>query len=274
MHVSSQLKFEAFLTQYLTDEAARGSSVLDIGSAAYIGHTTYRTSAEKRGLRYVGLDMQAGHNVDIVSANPVVYAEVPTESHDLIVSGQTFEHNPFFWVSFCEMARILKPGGRMLVIAPSAGEVHRYPFDCWRYYPDSWMALCAIAGLELEEVMFEPDEHVGKVNGSWWRDSCVIARKPVFGSDAEAARFYERIGRFTAPFTAERFELAIVEPNEGPVFARYADVVQRRAAVKMRKAARAEAAREKAARIAARMEAKAARIAARAEARAVQTAEA
>lgn len=35
------------------------------------------------------------------------------------------------------MARILEPGGTMLVVAPSAGIVHRYPFDCWRYYPDS-----------------------------------------------------------------------------------------------------------------------------------------
>jgi SAM-dependent methyltransferase len=245
MHVSSYLKFEAFLDHYLPDDPSPGQrSVLDIGSAAYIGHTTYRTPAEARGLSYVGLDMQPGHNVDIVSANPVVYAEVPTESHDFIVSGQTFEHNPFFWVSFCEMARILKPGGRTLVIAPSAGRVHRYPFDCWRYYPDSWMALCAIAGLELEEVIFEPDEHLGKVNGAPWRDSVVVARKPVFGSEAEAAAFYARIERFTAPFVAERFDLHVVEPNRGPVFARYAEVVRRKAATRARRAAAKAAAQE------------------------------
>ena len=101
--------------------------------------------AEKGGLRYVGLYMQAGRNVDNVAKNPVVYSEVEDESFDFIVSGQAFEHNPFFWVSFCEMARILKQGGVMLVIAPSAGRVHRHPFDCWRYYPDLWLALCAIA---------------------------------------------------------------------------------------------------------------------------------
>jgi hypothetical protein len=97
MHLSSLLKVEAFLDTYIGGaEAGGGMSILDVGSAAYSGHATYRGLAEERGLRYVGLDMQAGENVDIVSANPVVYAEVATESHDFVVSGQTFEHNPFF----------------------------------------------------------------------------------------------------------------------------------------------------------------------------------
>jgi SAM-dependent methyltransferase len=243
MHVSSYMKFEAFLDRYLGEGGSSAPrSVLDVGSAAYIGHTTYRTPAENRGLRYVGLDMQPGHNVDIVSAKPVVYAEVPTESHDFIVSGQTFEHNPFFWVSFCEMARILKQGGVMLVVAPSAGQVHRYPFDCWRYYPDSWMALCAISGLRLEEVLFEPDEHRGLVNGSRWRDSAVVARKPTFGSEQEARAFYARLAGFTAPFESEDFDLQVIEPNAGPVFSRYAEMIEAKAAKRRAKAAKAEAA--------------------------------
>ena len=238
MHLSSYLKFEAFLDHYLADDPSPGpKSVLDIGSAAYIGHTTYRTPTENRGLRYVGLDMQPGHNVDIVSAKPVVYAEVPTESHDFIVSGQTFEHNPFFWASFCEMARILKQGGVMLVVAPSAGQVHRYPFDCWRYYPNSWMALCAISGLRLEEVIFEPDEHRGAVGGFPWRDSAVVARKPTFGSEQEATAFYARLASFTAPFEAEDFDLTVFATNDGPVFSRYAARVRAKAEAKAAKAA-------------------------------------
>jgi SAM-dependent methyltransferase len=240
VHVSSLLKVEAFLDEYVTEPASsEPKSVLDIGSAAYKGHPTYRDPAEKRGLLYVGLDMQPGENVDIVSANPVVYSEVGTESHDFIVSGQTFEHNPFFWVSFCEMARILKQGGRMIVVAPSAGKVHRFPFDCWRYYPDAWMALCAISGLQREEIIFEPDEHRGKVDGVMWRDSVVVARKRTFASEEESHRFYARIASFTAPFVAESFELVVSEPNLGPVFARYAETVRSRAAAKPTTPARA-----------------------------------
>jgi SAM-dependent methyltransferase len=235
MHPSSLLKFEAFLDEYLPTGTEK-KSVLDVGSASYIGHPSYRQPAERRGLTYVGLDMQPGVNVDVVSANPVVYSEVPTESHDFIVSGQTFEHNPFFWVSFCEMARILKQGGRMIVIAPSAGNVHRYPFDCWRFYPDSWMALCAVAGVELEETMFEPDEHRGKVTGVDWRDSAVVARKPVLGSEDATKAFYARLASLVAPFE-EKLELKIAEANLGPVFARYAATVRRRAEARAKRAA-------------------------------------
>ena len=37
--------------------------------------------------------------------------------------------------------RILKPEGLFYLNAPSAGSVHRYPVDCWRFYPDSGLAL-------------------------------------------------------------------------------------------------------------------------------------
>ena len=230
MHPSSYLKFQAFLDEYAAEpRPSEPKSILDIGSAAVRMHATYRAPAEERGLRYVGLDMQAGRNVDIVTQNPVVYSEVPSESHDFIVSGQTFEHNPFFWVSFCEMARILKQGGVMFVIAPSAGPVHRHPFDCWRYYPDSWMVLCAISGLQLEELIFEPDGHRRLVSGASWRDSAVVARKPTFGSEHERNVFYNRITSFMAPFAAETFNLTVAKPNRGPVFSRYASMVKARA---------------------------------------------
>lgn len=226
MHLSSYLELEAFLEEHAGSiEATTPKSILDIGSASYKGHRTYRIPAEKRGLRYVGLDMQAGPNVDIVPKNPVVYSEIADESFDFVVSGQAFEHNPFFWVSYCEIARILKPGGVMMVIAPSAGSVHRFPFDCWRYYPDSWMALCAISGLEYLESIFEPDAHRLLVEGAKWRDSAVVAQKPHFDTQEARRVFYDRLRRFTLPFEEERFRLSVLKENTGPVFSRYSKIV-------------------------------------------------
>jgi hypothetical protein len=46
-----------------------------------------------------------------------------------------------FWVLFTEILRILKPDGLLYLNAPSNGWVHRYPVDCWRFYPDSGVAL-------------------------------------------------------------------------------------------------------------------------------------
>lgn len=225
MHRSSLMKFESFLETHVGD-AGRGKSILDVGSATYKGMVTYRVAAEKAGLGYVGLDMQPGANVDIVASNMVVYAELERESFDYVVSGQAFEHNPFFWVSFCEMARILKEDGLLMIIAPSAGSIHRFPFDCWRFYPDAWDPLCSLSGLGLVEVIFEPDEHRGMVDGAKWRDSVVIARKPKFESDAHRDEFYSNLKAITAPFEAKRYDVTVRQPNSGAVFKHYADRVR------------------------------------------------
>lgn len=75
MHASSLMKFGAFLDEYCTRPAGEEDrSILDVGSASYMGHVSYRPQAEGRGLRNVGLDRQSGLNVDIVSKNPVVYS--------------------------------------------------------------------------------------------------------------------------------------------------------------------------------------------------------
>jgi SAM-dependent methyltransferase len=221
MHISSLMKLESFLAVYASGDVA-GRRVLDVGSAAYGKQAvSYRPSCERIGLKYVGLDMQKGANVDIATAKPSVYPEIGDEEFDYIISGQAFEHNPYFWVSFCEMARSLKVGGYMLVIAPSSGAVHRFPFDCWRYYPDSWSALCALSGLERVETIFEPPEHKQLVVGAAWRDSAVVARKKPFASAEERTAFYANIAEITAPFFRSNFELSRAEPNAGPVFAEY-----------------------------------------------------
>jgi hypothetical protein len=46
-----------------------------------------------------------------------------------------------FWLLFLEVLRILKPHGLFYLNAPTNGSFHRYPVDCWRFYPDSGIAL-------------------------------------------------------------------------------------------------------------------------------------
>lgn len=88
---------------------------------------------------YIGIDMTEGPNVDIVCIND----STPFESNsiDVIVSSSSFEHDDFFWMTFLEMCRILKPGGLIYINAPSAGPYHSYPGDSWRFYADSWKSL-------------------------------------------------------------------------------------------------------------------------------------
>jgi SAM-dependent methyltransferase len=225
MHTTSRLKMEAFLAVYGVN--CQGKTVLDIGArATKAGEYTYKVSTNNWKLTYTGLDFEKGRNVDIVPENPYIWDELKTEQFDFVISGQAFEHNPFMWVTFCEIARVLKPGGIAFIIAPSAGLVHRFPFDCWRYYPDSWAALCTLTGLNLTESIRESS--VNKlVPGSGWLDSAVVATKPTFGSSEQSDIFYGNLAEITAPFKARRYDVVPAPLNEGKCFKEYSTRLER-----------------------------------------------
>lgn len=97
---------------------------------------------------YVGVDLEPGPGVDVVLSD-VYHLPFEDSSVDLILSGQMLEHCGQFWRVFSEIRRVLRPEGRAYLIAPSSGPVHRYPVDCYRFYPDSYAALAEWSGLRL-----------------------------------------------------------------------------------------------------------------------------
>jgi SAM-dependent methyltransferase len=217
MHQSSFLKVKAFVDIYGRSLPA-GARVIEIGSQAYAGQDTYRPLFPAPAYEYVGLDLEPGPNVDLV-AKGYAWSNLASSSFDFAVSGQTFEHNPFFWVTFCEMARIVKPGGYVMVIAPGAGHVHRFPYDCWRFYPDAWTALCTLTGLVPVETYFERDAMVGLVDGGFWRDSAVIARKPDMDALKQKA-FDDRLTSLVSPYAS------MPAATAGPCFRAYEEAVR------------------------------------------------
>jgi hypothetical protein len=120
--------------------------VLDVGGSDSNG--SYREIFARPPFRYWVADIVAGLCVDIVLADPY---RLPLEngSVDVVVSGQAFEHIEFFWRTFDEMVRVLKPDGFIFLIVPSAGPIHRYPVDCYRFYPDALGALARHAACVL-----------------------------------------------------------------------------------------------------------------------------
>ncbi|MGF1549980.1 MAG: methyltransferase domain-containing protein [Sphingomonadaceae bacterium] len=235
MHLSSYAKMEAFFRSYsgsFPAEAGR-SRVLEIGSKIYEGQRSYRALIDKERQSYVGLDLEPGLNVDIVARDSFVWPEIGDGSFDVCISGQTFEHNPYFWVTMCELARVLAAGGLACIIAPGAGPVHRYPVDCWRFYPDSWPALCRLAGLEPLETYLETDAVAEAVAGGEWRDSMLIARKPDLPPE-KAAKAEALRRRITDPFR-EEFQPPGEGPGPGPAVAEYLRSVPRRSPAGLRK---------------------------------------
>ncbi len=121
--------------------------VLDVGS--YDVNGTYKTLFPEADFEYVGIDMEEGPNVDLVVKTPYEWPQFETDSFDFVISGQAFEHNEFFWLTMEEIARVLKSGGKVCVIAPNGFVEHRFPVDCYRFFSDGMMAMARYVQLDV-----------------------------------------------------------------------------------------------------------------------------
>ncbi len=162
MHVSSYQHMQRLVETKL--DRTRPLHAVDIGSFDVNG--SYRTLFDNPGWRYTGIDLEAGPGVDVVLSSPYVFP-LPTASADIVLSGQAFEHIEFFWLTWLEMLRVLKPGGMIFLIAPSRGPEHRYPQDCWRFYPDGYRALAKFGDCELLEVSTDWEPHADEWSAPW-----------------------------------------------------------------------------------------------------------
>jgi SAM-dependent methyltransferase len=139
MHPTAMINVERFYQAYLRPEHP-GYFVVEIGSQIVPGVIGSLRDVCPKNAEYIGVDFASGNGVDVVLTDP--YA-LPFESGsvDVCLASSVFEHSEMFWVLFLEILRILKPDGLFYLNVPSNGYFHRYPVDCWRFYPDSGRAL-------------------------------------------------------------------------------------------------------------------------------------
>ncbi len=117
------------------------STVLDVGAGTCpykksFSHCQYTThdfkayTGEKLGgtTEYGGIDIES----DIVSI------PVPDNSFDAILCTEVLEHVPEPIAALREMARILKPGGRIFITAPLGSGLHQLPFHYYGGYTPGW----------------------------------------------------------------------------------------------------------------------------------------
>lgn len=194
MHKSSLEHVDRLVRSHLSSPRPR--CIVDIGS--YDVNGCYKPFFDRPQWRYVGLDLVAGPNVDVVLESPY---RLPFASHsvDVIVSGQVFEHVEFFWLTWLEMVRILKPGGLIFLLAPSRGPEHRYPQDCWRFYPDSYRALAKYADVELLEVSTDWTPHPADDSAAWGDTVGVFRQKPLGWMKRIRRRLMQRLRYLTVP---------------------------------------------------------------------------
>ncbi len=135
MHVSALENAKRFREAYVS--SADDLVIVEIGSQDVNGslRSLFQDSSQ-----YIGVDFVQAKGVDIVLDDPY-QLPLAAEMADVVLCSSVFEHSEFFWLLFDEILRILKPCGLFYLNAPSNGSFHRYPVDCWRFYPDSGAAL-------------------------------------------------------------------------------------------------------------------------------------
>lgn len=138
MHYAAMETGRKFFNTYCQPQL-RDLRVVELGSQNVNG--SLRDIITSNVKEYVGLDFAPGPGVDVVLTDAY---NLPFDDNtfDVLVTSSCFEHSEMFWLSFLEGIRILKPNGLMYCNAPSSWMVyHRYPVDCWRFYPDAGKGL-------------------------------------------------------------------------------------------------------------------------------------
>jgi SAM-dependent methyltransferase len=185
MHPTALQNCQSFFNTYADDfKASAHVKVIEIGSQDVNGSLRQVCPP---GYEYIGLDFQAAKGVDVVLTDPYALP-LESESVDIVLSSSCFEHSEMFWLVFLEVLRVLKPGGLFYLNAPSAGSFHRFPVDCWRFYPDSGRALITWAKRNgVNAVMLESYTQ----KGGTWQDFVAVFLKDGSLASSHARRIVD-----------------------------------------------------------------------------------
>jgi len=187
MHENSHSKMEWFKNTYLN--TSRKLDILDVGSLDSNGNYNYSDIFDEEKWTYVGLDFQGGNNVDILVSDIYNWFEVDDNTYDVIISGQLFEHLEFFWITMSEIERVLKPGGYVCIIAPSAGPKHGGNIqNCYRFHEDGLRAMAKYVDLEVLDVSVDERKEAAP-----WNDACLVAHKAGSSQNVENKELENRI---------------------------------------------------------------------------------
>jgi SAM-dependent methyltransferase len=133
-----------------------GGTVLEIGSRARSALTNRQHIPPH--LDYVGLDILAGPNVDVVGDAHRLAEIFGSRRFVAAFSFSVFEHLAMPWKVALELNRVLEPGGLVYTATHQTWPVHEEPWDFWRFSQYSWQTLFnAATGFEIiEAVSGEP----------------------------------------------------------------------------------------------------------------------
>ncbi len=143
-----------FAAKHIDPQWVRGKSVIDVGACDFNG--SVRPLIEAWGCEsYLGIDMIEGPGVDRLLNADNLIDEFGENAFDVVLSLEMMEHTRHWQTSLHNMKRICKPGGLLIITAPSPGyPYHGYPTDFWRYTPEDWRAV--LEDFDVVATEFDP----------------------------------------------------------------------------------------------------------------------
>jgi SAM-dependent methyltransferase len=140
------------LDRYAATPARPGAAALDVGC----GGQPLRSSLERRGFSYVGLDTQAQPGVDTRYICAIDHT-LPDKllsvgGFDLIVCTEVLEHVADWPTAFDNLRKLAAPGATVLITCPHVYPLHEEPFDFFRPTTHAIAAFADRFGFEVLEL--------------------------------------------------------------------------------------------------------------------------
>jgi SAM-dependent methyltransferase len=118
-------------------KAPAGARVLDMGAGPgryreLFSHCDYRAQDFGQELGTIGRYTKLDYECDLTAV------PAPDASFDVILCTEVLEHVPDPAAAIAEMARLLRPGGRVLLTAPLGSFLHQLPYHYYGGYTPEW----------------------------------------------------------------------------------------------------------------------------------------
>lgn len=134
-----------FLEISLRKYARPGMLVVDIGC----GEQPLRTVVEGCGARYIGIDISQNSGRSVHFLSSLAGLGLADECIHLVLVTEVLEHVADAWSAFREIARVLRPGGYVILTSPFMYPLHEEPRDYERHTGQGLGILSEGAGLDV-----------------------------------------------------------------------------------------------------------------------------
>lgn len=124
-----------------------GGRLLDVGCGAR------PFECRPNDIEWVGFDIEGNEHADyhgVATALPF-----PDQSFGCVLATQVLEHVEDPLLAMREFARVLQPGGLLILAVPQYWELHEIPYDFFRFTEYGLKKLCDLTGFDVVELRRE-----------------------------------------------------------------------------------------------------------------------